>query len=177
MEIEKNNKLLEEQEKKRAEEFKMKDAKIKAFVKFTAETVGKKEIEKKQEEEKRFLKDLINKEKREQIEEDKKKNKQKQLEVNLRKYLEEQKKEKEKRKIEELQKNKELAEEWKKEADDFVKGEKAKANEVKKITKSVHEEILKQIQNRKKIVSREKLMNERELLINKKILESASFSS
>lgn len=171
--MERMNKLVEMQEKKRVEEIKQKEQRMQALAKYAEENIGKKDLEKKKTEEKRFLKDTLEREKKDQQEEQNRMKLRRQAEVNAKVMLDEQIKQKEAKKHEEKAKSKQLAASWKQESDKFVQEQSIKVQEYKKKNINWHNEVLKQIAEKKETSKKVSLMNERELLINKQLIDQA----
>lgn len=171
--LEDQNKLIELQDKKKMEEMKAKEKRMQALAKYAEENIGKKDLDKKKIEEIRFMKDALEREKREQLVEEKRKMQHRQNEVNARKLLDEQVKQKELKKEEERKKSKKLAEFWEKDAEDFTHEQKTKQIEYKKKHYDWHNDILKQISEKKDKTKKAILMNEREFLFNKQLIDDA----
>eukprot|EP01022_Parablepharisma_sp_SALTPOND_P012421 TRINITY_DN1595_c0_g1_i1.p2 TRINITY_DN1595_c0_g1~~TRINITY_DN1595_c0_g1_i1.p2 ORF type:complete len:513 (-),score=133.47 TRINITY_DN1595_c0_g1_i1:5666-7204(-) len=169
--LEEQIRAMEMQEKKRVDEMKAKEARIQALTKYAEEHVTKNEVMKRRQEEQRFLKEVIEREKREEQEEIRRKKAQRERELNARRYLDEQMSEKKKRKEEEMVKSKELVETWRKDEETFKKEQKEKAEELKKRNKQWYNEVLRQVTELKEGKKKGHLMNEREFMINKKLIE------
>ena len=169
--LEEQARTMELQEKKYMDEVKAKEARVQALVKYAEEHVAKDEAVKKRLEEQRFIKGVIEREQREEIEERQRKKARKDNEVNAKKYLDEQMKEKLKKEEDEEKKSKEIVLQWRKDEEEFKQEQRTKSDELKKKNKAWYNDILQQATSIKVGKKKGQLMNERELLMNKKLLE------
>ena len=124
--LEEQIKSMEKQEMKRVEEMKAKEARIQALVKYSEEHVVKNEMEKKQREEQRFIKEILEKEKMDELKEKKQKEAHREMEVKALKCLDAQIQEKRNRRNEELVRSRALAESLKMETELYNKQQKEK---------------------------------------------------
>ena len=161
----------EQQEKRKYEEMKAKEARIQALIKYAEEHVGKNEFIKRKAEEQKFLKELLEKEKKEEIEEVKRKKMHREKELKARRFLDEQMKEKALKVSEAEKRSRELVETWRLDDESFRKEQREKAGEVKKKNMAWADTIMRQIGDAKVKRRQQRLMDEREYQINKKLIE------
>ncbi len=169
--------VLDEQERKRAEDFRAKEARIQAFLKFTADTVVKKDEGKRRDDERKLLNHLLEKEKRDKEDEERRKREHRYREQSMKSYLDEQVKHKRETVATERTKNRELAANWRREAEDFMRQEAAKSQETRRRYREVSKEVLRQIAERKDSRSKEEEMSGLEFALNKKLVDTVAKSS
>ena len=95
-------------------------------------------------------------------------------EQNLKRFLDEQMREKQLRLAVDKQKSKELAASWQREAEQQLIQEKQKLEVAQKRNRLVSQDLVKQMAERRNLNSRDRDMDNRELLLNKRILDEAT---
>lgn len=162
--------LIEQQEKKRADEMADRERRQRQFMDMMAETVIKDHKAKQEDEDKRILAQYLAREKAELVDEKKRKARLQEQRIATKNYLLQQVKDKGLRQDEEERRNKIQAEIWKKEAEEYVHTEKEKSDYIRDLNKE-HASILLSMF---KDAQHGGLMNENELLMNKGQLKHIS---
>lgn len=168
---------LDEQERRKTEELRKKEAKMQAFMKLTADTVVKKDENRRREDERKILNNLINKEKQEKEEDERRRREQMNKERSTRAFLDSQVRHKREEAAAEKMRNRELAAKWRNDAELFAREERMKTEATRRKCRAVSQEVLQQIEERRDNDFRQEDMSGLEFAINKKILDSVSKST
>jgi hypothetical protein len=156
--------LIEKQEADRAAEFKAREDRAKQFMNMMADTVVKDQKTHILEEERKQLKQYMDKEARDAEEDMRRHQRLTDQKKDVKKYLDLQMQEKDRKRQEEREVEKKQAQIWKKDTEDFNTHEKKKSEYIKEVN-THHASILKkQIEEENK---KHKKMNTQELLLNK----------
>lgn len=167
-------KQMEIQERKHAEEMKAKEVRIQALVKYAEEHHVKDEAKKRILEEQRFINKVLEREKKEEQEERRRKQDCREKERRNTEHLRSQVDEKRKRQHEEVARSREMAECCRRKDEACRVEERERTARLRKKYRQWHNDVLQQVTERKEKSGKEVLMDDRELLINKKLLDELS---
>jgi hypothetical protein len=167
------HKALVLQDQRKLEEKRVKEERMQALVANAGQHIMRREKERQRDEEQRFLRSLLEREKSEQLREERNRTQHRQRELNAWKYLDEQVRQKALRLSEEKQRSKLLASSWRQDAEEYKKELLNKSQETKKRHQDIHREIMAQIEEKQSRSKRLQYMNEREYLINKPLIAEA----
>ncbi len=163
----------ERQQRLQLEETKAKDARIHALAKYAEEHVTKKDEVKRRMEEQRFIRAVLDKEKQDELDEKRRKQEHRQRELNARKYLDRQLEEKAARDQSEKRESRKLVETWRNEEESYRREQQEKMSATKRRNQAWRQEIVRQIGQSRDLKRRRDIMDEREFLINRKLIEES----
>jgi len=162
-------KILEQQEEARNNEVKNREKRTQDLMSRMADTVIKKQDEKRAAEDQKVIQYQMEKELRDKMDDDERLRRIKESKQEMRKYLTGQMDEKKKKFIEEKQDNLKQAEVWKKEQQMYTTEERAIREKMLATNKEYAEYLKKQMNKNKR--GAESIMNREEYLMNKKLIE------